>query len=151
MYTLNKRISIFLCTLPMEIKYIKVYNILTRSSKEDLIKTNKEVVIMCMTAEKMNETMQEIQEWKKTKEQAEQIISALEKEVIDFLQENEEDCKTTNKKGVEILQYIGNMCKATYSPQERETVNKDEVKKLLSKEDYQKVSKISRYNVLRIS
>ncbi len=106
---------------------------------------------MCMTAKEMNEKMQEIQEWKKTKEQAEQIISALEKEVIDFLQENEDECKTTNKNGVEILQYIGNMCKATYSPQERETVNKDEVKKLLSDEDYQKVSKISKYNVLRIS
>lgn len=106
---------------------------------------------MSMTVKEMNEKMQEIQEWKKTKEQAEQIISALEKEVIGFLQENEDECKTTNKKGVEILQYIGNMCKATYSPQERETVNKDEVKKLLSDEDYQKVSKISRYNVLRIS
>lgn len=106
---------------------------------------------MSMTVKEMNEKMQEIQEWKKTKEQAEQIISALEKEVIDFLQENEDECRTTNKKGVEILQYIGNICKATYSPQERETVNKDEVKKLLSDEDYQKVSKISRYNVLRIS
>ena len=106
---------------------------------------------MSMTVKEMNEKMQEIQEWKKTKEQAEQIISALEKEVIDFLQENEDECKTTNKKGVEILQYISNMCKATYSPQERETVNKDEVKKLLSDKDYQKVSKISRYNVLRIS
>lgn len=106
---------------------------------------------MSMTVKEMNEKMQEIQEWKKTKEQAEQIISALEKEVIDFLQENEDECKTINKKGVEILQYIGNMCKATYSPQERETVNKDEVKKLLSDEDYQKVSKISRYNVLCIS
>lgn len=106
---------------------------------------------MCMTVKEMNEKMQEIQEWKKTKEEAEQIISALEKEVIDFLQENKDECKTINKKGVEILQYIGNMCKATYSPQERETVNKDEVKKMLSAEDYQKVSKISRYNVLRIS
>lgn len=43
------------------------------------------------------------------------------------------------------------MCKATYTPQERETVDKAEVKKLLSKEDYQKVSKVSYYSVLRVS
>ena len=33
---------------------------------------------MSMTVKEMNEKMQEIQEWKKTKEQAEQIISTRE-------------------------------------------------------------------------
>ena len=106
---------------------------------------------MCITTKEMNEKMEEIKSLQMLKKETEENIKALEREVIEYLSENQEDCQTTNKKGVEILQYIGNMYKATYSPQERETVNKDEVKKLLSDEDYQKVSKISRYNVLRIS
>ena len=40
--------------------------------------------------------------------------------------------------------------KATYSPQSRETVDKEEVKKLLNAEQFKMVSKISVFNVLRI-
>ena len=43
------------------------------------------------------------------------------------------------------------MCKATLSEGSRETVDKAEVKKLLGDKDYQKVSKVSYYNVLKIS
>lgn len=78
---------------------------------------------MCMKIDEMNETMESIQEWKRIKEQAEDNISALNMKVIEFLNETEE-------------------CEA---------VDKKEVKKLLSSEDYQKVSKISVYPVLRIS
>lgn len=109
---------------------------------------------MCMSIEEvkeMNETMEQIQEWKRVKEEAEANITALNMKAIKFLTENEDECKTTNKKGKDIFQFIGNICKATLSEMERETVNKDEVKKLLSDEDYQKVSKISTYPVLRIS
>lgn len=104
---------------------------------------------MCMTVQKMNETMEAIQSLKRLKEETEQNIAALEREVITFLQETE-TCKTTNKNGKEILQFIGNLCTATYGEQSRETVNKAEVKKILSDEEYQKVSKVSTYNVLRI-
>lgn len=109
---------------------------------------------MCMTAETIktiNEKMEEIQTLKRLKEETESAISALEREVINFLIENEEDCKTTNKSGKEILQFIGSVHKANYSEQSRETVNKEEVKKILSDEQYQKVSKVSTYKVLRIS
>ena len=81
---------------------------------------------MCMSMEavkEMNETMEQIQEWKRIKEEAEANITA----------------------------YIGNICKATLSEIERETVDKAEVKKLLSAKDYQKVSKVSVYPVLRVS
>ena len=49
-------------------------------------------------------------EWKNAgdsepKEEVEQNITALEREVITFLQETE-DCKTTNKKGKEILSNV---------------------------------------------
>lgn len=106
---------------------------------------------MCITIQEANKKMEKIQRLKKQNEKNEADISALEKEVINFLIENKDQYTTTNKKGKPILQFIGNVCKATYSEQSRETVDKAEVKKMLSDEDYQKVSKISLYNVLRIS
>ena len=105
---------------------------------------------MCMTINEMNETMQAIKEWEKVKEEAEANITSLKARAIEFLQETEE-CEAVDKKGNPIRRFIGTLFKATYSPQERETVDKEEVKKMLSDEDYQKVSKINRYNVLRIS
>lgn len=105
---------------------------------------------MCMTVEEMNKTMQAIQEWKKVKEEAEDNISALNMKVIEFLQETE-SCESIDKKGNPIRKFIGTLFKATYSSQERETVDKTEVKKLLSDEDYRRVSKVSIYPVLRIN
>lgn len=109
----------------------------------------KEVVIMCMTAKEMNEAMEQIQEWKRIKEEAEDNITALNSKVMEFLNETEE-CETVDKKGKPIRRFIGNVFKATLSKRERETVNKEEVKKLLSEDDYAKVSKVSSYPVLRI-
>ena len=106
---------------------------------------------MCITVAAMNEKMAEVQSLKRLKEETEDAIKALEREIIEFLTENEADCKTTNKSGKEILQFIGSIHKATYSDQTRETVDKAEVKKLLSDEAYQQVSKVSTYPVLRIS
>ena len=87
----------------------------------------------------------------RVKEEAEANITALNVKVIEFLTENEEECKTVNKKGKEILQYIGTIFKATLSKMERETVDKEEVRKLLSEEEYQKISKTSIYPVLKVS
>ncbi len=106
---------------------------------------------MCITTAEMNKKMEEIKSLKMLKQETEDNIKALEREVIEYLSENEDDCKATNSKGKEILQFIGNMCKATLSVQERETVDKAQVKKLLNEEDYGKVSKVSAYPVLRIS
>ena len=106
---------------------------------------------MCITIQEANKKMEEIQSLKRLREETEANIAALEREVIGFLMENEDEYKTTNKSGKTILQFIGNVCKATYSEQSRETVDKAEVKKLLSDDDYQKVTKVSVYSVLRIS
>ncbi|WP_300915928.1 hypothetical protein [Bacteroides acidifaciens] len=103
-----------------------------------------------MTIAEMNETMEAIQEWKRIKEEAEDNISALNVKVIEFLNETDE-CEAVDKKGNPIRKFIGNIFKATLSRGERETVDKAEVKKLLNDEDYQKVSKVSTYPVLRIS
>ena len=106
---------------------------------------------MCITIAAMNEKMAEVQSLKRLREETEDAIKALEREIIDFLTENEADCKATNKSGKEILQFIGSVHKATYSEQSRETVDKTEVKKLLSDEEYQQVSSVSTFKVLRIS
>ncbi len=105
---------------------------------------------MCITIKEMNETMAAIQEWKRIKEEAEDNITALNAKVIEFLNETEE-CGAVDKKGNPIRKFIGNIFKATLSKGERETVDKAEVKKLLNEEDYQKVSRVSTYPVLRIS
>lgn len=105
---------------------------------------------MCIAKNELNEKMAEIQSLKKLKEETEENIKALEREVIEFLEENEEECKATNNKEKEILKFIGNLFTATLAEQSRETVDKDGVKKLLDDEDYQKVSKISKFKVLRI-
>lgn len=106
---------------------------------------------MCITRTEVNQKMEEIKSLKMLREETEDAIKALEMEVIEFLQENMDECRTTNRSGKEILQFIGNICKATYSPQERETVDKNKVKELLDADSYRKVSKVSCYNVLRIS
>ena len=105
---------------------------------------------MCMTVAEMNQTMDEIKSLKLLREETEDAIKALEMKVIEFLEETEA-CQTTDKKGNPVLKFIGSNRKATYAWQSRETVDKEEVKKLLGEQDYQKVSKISTYPVLRIS
>ena len=105
---------------------------------------------MCMTVKEMNEAMEAIQEWKRSKEQAEDNITALNAKVIEFLRETD-SCGAVDRKGMEIRKFVGNICKATLSEGSRETVDKAKVKELLDDEEYQKVSKVSVYPVLRIS
>lgn len=106
---------------------------------------------MCITKKEMNKKMEEIKSLEMLLKETENNIKELKGEVIEYLSENQQDCLTTNSKGKEILQFIGNLCKATYTPQERETVDKEEVKKLLNDKDFQKVRRVSYYSVLRIS
>lgn len=105
---------------------------------------------MCISKETLNAKMEEIQSLKRLREETEEAIKALERDVIEFLMETE-SCETTDKKGNPIRKFVGNVHKATYSWQSRETVDKTEVKKLLSDEEYLRVSKVSKYQVLRIS
>lgn len=105
---------------------------------------------MCMTVKEMNEAMAQIQEWKRIKEEAEDNITALNSKVMEFLNETE-SCEAVDKKGKPIRKFIGEVFKATLSKGERETVNKEEVKKLLSDEEYQKVTRVSVYPMLRIN
>ena len=45
---------------------------------------------MSMTVKEMNEAMEQIQEWKRIKEEAEDNITALNSKVMEFLNETEE-------------------------------------------------------------
>ena len=103
---------------------------------------------MC-TKNEMNQKVAEIRSLKALKEETEAAIRALETEVITFLNESEE-CEAVDKKGNQIRQYIGADYKATYSIQTRENVNKEAVKKLLSKEQFESVKTESTFGVLRI-
>lgn len=111
----------------------------------------KDGIIMCITTAEMNRKMEERKRLQMLQKKTENEIKALDTEIIEYLMENMEGCLTTNSKGREILQFIGDICKATYSPQERETVDKEMVKELLGSEEYKKVSKVSYYSVLRVS
>ena len=79
---------------------------------------------MCMTIKEMNETMEQIKEWKRIKEQAEDNISALNAKAIEFLNETEA-CEAVDKKGNPIRKFTGTIFKATLSVQERESVDKN--------------------------
>jgi len=103
-----------------------------------------------MTVKEMNETMEEIKSLKLLKEETEEAIRALEIKAIEFLREVDE-CQDVDKKGNPIRKFIGNNHKATYSIQSRESIDKEQVKKILSEEEYKKVSKVSTYPVLRIN
>lgn len=105
---------------------------------------------MCVSKSELNAKVAEIRSLKALKEETESAIKALEVDVISFLNEMEE-CAATDKKGNPIRQYIGSDFKATYSERSRETVDKAMVKSLLNDEEYQEISKISYYHVLKIS
>lgn len=105
---------------------------------------------MCISAKEMNQAMEEIKSLKLLIEETEDTIKALEREVITYLVETQE-CQTTDKKGNPVLKFIGSNRKATYSWSSRETIDKEEVKKLLDNETYEKVKKVSKFQVLRIS
>ncbi len=115
------------------------------------LKILKGIDIMCITAKEMNRKMEEIKSLEMLMKEAEGNIKALKAEVIEYLNENRADCLTTNSKGKEILQFIGNICKATLSEGSRETVDRAKVKELLDDKDYQKVSKVSTYPILKVS
>lgn len=69
---------------------------------------------MCISKEVLNAKMEEIQSKKRLREETDQAIKALERDVIEFLMEIE-SCETTHKKGNPVRKCIGNVHKATYS------------------------------------
>ncbi len=104
---------------------------------------------MCISKADLDQRIRKIRNLKLLKQKVDEALEQFEAEVIDFLQENPE-CQTVDKKGKQILQYVGADYKATYAEQSREAVDKSKVKELLCEEDFQKVSNVTFYHVLRI-
>lgn len=99
---------------------------------------------MCMTKTELNKVVEELRSLKTLKNETEQQIRELESGIIEFLNE------TVDKNGKPIKQYIGTDYKTTYSTQTRENVKKDEVKKYLTDEEYEKCITRSTFGVLRV-
>lgn len=104
---------------------------------------------MCISEAELNKTVAELKSLKMLKEETEAEIRTLENNIIEFLNDTEE-CEATNKNGKPIRQYIGSDYKATYSMQTRESVKKEEVKKLLTSKQYTQCITTSTFGVLRI-
>lgn len=104
---------------------------------------------MCMTKTELNKVVEELRSLKTLKNETEQQIRELESGIIEFLNETVE-CETVDKNGKPIKQYIGTDYKTTYSTQTRENVKKDEIKKYLTDEEYEKCITRSTFGVLRV-
>ena len=104
---------------------------------------------MCMTKTELNKVVEELRSLKTLKNETEQQIRELESGIIEFLNETVE-CETVDKNGKPIKQYIGTDYKTTYSTQTRENVKKDEVKKYLTDEEYEKCITRCTFGVLRV-
>jgi len=123
----------------MEIKYIIVYNKLTRSRTADLQqqKAKQEVVIMCMTKKELESKVEELRSLKTMKEEIENELKAVEHSIIEYMTENELDTEFTPN------------AKITYKPQSRTTLDKEKLTEILG-EDLKPFEKTTSYNVLRV-
>ena len=92
---------------------------------------------MCISKADLDQRIRKIRNLKVLRAKVDEAIEMFENEVIEFLQETPE-CETTNKKGDTIFQYTGADYKATYSPQSRETVERQRLKSFSVKRTFRK-------------
>ena len=81
--------------------------------------------------------VQELRGLKTMKEELENELKAVEREIISYMTENEIDTEITDT------------AKITYKPQSRTTLDKDKLKEIFG-EDLKPYEKVSIFNVLRI-
>jgi len=91
---------------------------------------------MCIGVQELNTKVSEVRNLKALKEETENAIKAIERDIINFMTEKE------------LTEYIGTDYKTTYKPQSRTTLDKERLEADLgSLTDYEKVTS---FNVLRI-
>lgn len=91
---------------------------------------------MCMKKSELENKVNELRSLKTLKEETEENLKALEREIIEYMTENE------------LTEEITNTAKITYKPQSRETLDKKRLEADLgSLADY---TKVTTYSVLRI-
>lgn len=100
-------------------------------------KFQKEVRIMCMKKSELENKVNELRSLKALKEETENELKALEREIIDYMTENE------------LTEEITDTSKITYKPQSRTTLDKEKLTEILG-EDLKPFEKTTFYNVLRI-
>ena len=92
---------------------------------------------MCMKKSELESKVNELRSLKALKEETENELKALEREIIDYMTENE------------LTEEITDTAKITYKPQSRTTLDKEKLTEILG-EDLKPFEKTTSYNVLRI-
>ena len=92
---------------------------------------------MCMTKKELENKVQELRGLKAMKEELENELKAVEREIISYMTENEIDTEITDT------------AKITYKPQSRTTLDKGKLQEIFG-EDLKPFEKTTSYNVLRV-
>lgn len=90
-----------------------------------------------MTKKELENKVQELRSLKTMKEELENELKSVEREIISYMTENEIDTEITDT------------AKITYKPQSRTTLDKDKLKEIFG-EDLKPYEKVSIFKVLRI-
>ena len=92
---------------------------------------------MCMTKKELENKVQELRGLKAMKEELENELKVVEREIISYMTENEIDTEITDT------------AKITYKPQSRTTLDKGKLQEIFG-EDLKPFVKTTSYNVLRV-
>ena len=92
---------------------------------------------MCITKKELESKVQELRGLKVMKEELENELKAVEREIISYMTENEIDTEITDT------------AKITYKPQSRTSLDKDKLKEIFG-EDLKPYEKVSIFKILRI-
>lgn len=92
---------------------------------------------MCMTKAELEKKVNELRSLKALKEELENEVREVEREIIDYMTENGIDTEITSD------------AKITYKPQSRTTLEKEKLTEILG-EDLKPFEKVTSYSVLRI-
>lgn len=92
---------------------------------------------MCIKKVELESKVQELRSLKALKEEAENELKAIEREIISYMVENEIDIEITDT------------AKITYKPQSRTSLDKEKLTEIFG-DDLKPFEKTTTYNVLRI-
>jgi predicted phage-related endonuclease len=92
---------------------------------------------MCISKKELEEKVQELRSLKTLKEETEDGIKAIEREIISYMKENETDTEITDT------------AKITYKEQSRTTLDKEKLTEILG-DDLKPFEKTTSYRVLRV-
>ena len=92
---------------------------------------------MCISKKELEEKVQELRSLKTLKEETEDGIKEIEREIISYMKENETDTEITDT------------AKITYKEQSRTTLDKEKLTEILG-DDLKPFEKTTSYRVLRV-